>query len=89
MDTAEERLGDYEKVIYLTHYRMYNVTNKWARRDIQSQAMTDSSYLKRRVVTLWPHRHTSIENRDKICKAIKYLKRLKGMYNAEADDGMY
>ena len=91
MDDADKRIEEFEKVIYRTHYRMYDVVNRHARRGVQSLAMTDSSYLKRRVVALWPYRHgdglASVENRGKIRKAIKYLKKLKRIYTAEAEGG--
>ena len=92
MDTGEERIREYEQIIWLTHYKMYDLTNRYARNGAKSNAMMDSSYLKRRVAALWPYRHGTIvgreENRDKIRKAIKYLKRLKRVINAEADNGM-
>ena len=93
MDAGEERIEEFEEVIYRTHYSTgYNVVDRYARNGAKSNAMMDSSYLKRRVVALWPYRHGTIvgreENRDKIRKAIKYLKRLKRVINAEADNGM-
>ena len=92
MFDAEERIREYEEIIWLTYYKVYDLTNRWARIGVQSQAMVDSSYLKRRVVALWPYRHGNIigkaENRDKIHRAIKYLRRLKVVCNAEPDGGM-
>ena len=92
MDTADKRIEEFREVIYRTHYSIgYNVVDRYARRGVQSLAMTDACYLKRRVVALWPYRHGNIigraENRDKIHKAIKYLRELKRIYTAEAEGG--
>lgn len=92
MDAADKRIEEFEEVIYRTHYSIgYNVVDRYARGGVQSFAMTDACYLKRRVVALWPHRHgdglVSVENRGKIHKAIKYLKKLKRIYTAEAEGG--
>ena len=93
MVVYSKRIKEYEKIIYLTHYRMYDLTNRWARIGVQSQAMTDSVHPKHRVAYLWSRRHgdglVSVENRGKILMTIKYLRKLKVICNAEADRGGY
>ena len=84
MDKGNKRIDDFEKVLYLTHYKK-DVVSKWARRGVQSEAYMNMSYLKRRIKTLWPERN-KVGIRVDIKCAINYIRRLKNIVNAEVGE---
>ena len=75
---GEEQIAEFEAVIKATAGKE-DIVNRWARRGVISEAGQNLSYLKRRIIALWPNRKTQ---KDDIIRAVGYIRKLRPIFDA-------